>query len=285
MTDVLRWSEGWPAPAKLNLMLRITGRRADGYHDLQTVFQFVDIADRLAFGLRDDGRIRRASDLPGVAETDDLVIRAASLLRRQCPGSSGVDIRIDKRLPMGGGLGGGSSDAATTLVALNRLWGCGLDTDTLAGLGLELGADVPIFVQGHAAWAEGVGERLQPLDLEQPWYLLIMPQVHVSTAEIFQAPELTRNSSAITIRAFIAGDSQNDCLPVVRERYLEVAQAIDWLEGFTKPRLTGTGACVFGAFSSEQQARAALKKMPGTWGGVVTRGLNRSPLLDRLGEE
>ena len=279
------WSEGWPAPAKLNLMLRITGRRADGYHELQTVFQFIDIADRLAFRLREDGLIRRSRELPGVAERDDLVLRAARLLREHCPGGQGVDIRLDKRLPMGGGLGGGSSDAATVLVALNRLWGCGLASEELAGLGLHLGADVPVFVQGHAAWAEGVGEELQAIVLEQPWYLVLVPPVQVSTAEVFQASELTRNSSAITIRAFIAGDSRNDCLPVVRKRYPQVAQAIDWLGKYTEAKLTGTGACVFGAFASRAAAEAALGEMPAAWKGLVARGLNVSPLLDRLGEE
>ena len=284
MTVTQRWSEGWPAPAKLNLMLRVTGRRADGHHELQTVFQFVDIVDTLSFRLRDDGGIQRASALSGVPEAEDLAVRAATLLKRHCPDAPGVDIRIDKRLPMGGGLGGGSSDAATTLVALNHLWGCGLDQDALARLGLALGADVPIFVRGQAAWAEGVGERLQPLALDQPWYLVIVPPVHVSTAEIFRAPELTRNSSAITIRAFIAGDRWNDCLPVVRDRYPEVAQVVDWLGKYVEPQLTGTGACVFGAFASEQQARALQEKMPSGWKGLVTRGLNRSPLLDRLDE-
>lgn len=279
------WSEGWPAPAKLNLMLRITGRRADGYHELQTVFQFIDIADRLAFRLREDGLIRRSRDLPGVAERDDLVLRAARLLRGRCPGWQGVDIRLDKRLPMGGGLGGGSSDAATVLVALNSLWACGLANDELAELGLHLGADVPVFIQGHAAWAEGVGEKLQAIALEQPWYLVLVPPVQVSTAEVFQASELTRNSSAITIRAFIAGDRRNDCLPVVRERYPEVAQAIDWLGKYTEAKLTGTGACVFGAFASRATAEAALGEMPDAWTGLVARGLNVSPLLDRLGEE
>jgi len=279
------WSDDWPAPAKLNLMLRIVGRRADGYHELQTVFQFLDIADRLAFRLREDRRIRRVTDLPGVPEQDDLVIRAARLLQTHCAQAAGVDIRLEKRLPLGGGLGGGSSDAATVLVALNRLWDCRLEPGDLAHLGLQLGADVPIFVLGRAAWAEGVGERLRPLQPQAPWYLVVVPPVHVSTAEIFQAPELTRNSSAITIRAFIAGDRRNDCLPVVRDRYPEVAQAIDWLQRYTQPYLTGTGACVFGAFASRADAKAVLDQMPVGWVGLVTRGLNRSPLLDRLGEE
>ncbi len=284
------WSSDWPAPAKLNLMLRIVGRRADGYHELQTVFQFIDRADRIALRVRDDGLIRRDTELPGVPEQDDLMVRAARLLKDRCPGSPdsaalGVDIRIDKQLPMGGGLGGGSSDAATVLVALNRLWGCRQTREDLARLGLELGADVPIFVHGHAAWAEGVGERLQAVDLEQPWYLVVVPSVHVSTAEIFQAPELTRNSSTITIRDFIAGDRRNDCLPVVRERYPQVAQVLNRLADFTRPQLTGTGACVFGVFESKAGADAALQALPRSWEGFVARGLNQSPLLDRAIED
>ena len=279
------WSLDWPAPAKLNLMLRIVGRRADGYHELQTVFQFIDIADRLDFRLRQDGQIQRAGDLPGVSPQGDLTLRAARLLRSRCPGGEGVDIRLHKRLPMGGGLGGGSSDAATVLVALNRLWRCGLTEEQLAKLGLELGADVPIFVRGFSAWAEGVGERLEPIELERPWYLVIVPPVHVSTAEVFQAPELTRNSSAITIRAFVAGDRENDCLPTVRVRYPQVAAAIDWLDGFTRGQLTGTGACVFGAFESPAPAEGALKQLPAGWKGFIARGLNRSPLLERLAEQ
>ena len=283
------WSCDWPAPAKLNLMLRIIGRRSDGYHELQTVFQFLGHTDRLAFRVRDDGRIQRETDLPGVPEQDDLTVRAARLLQENCSGvpgsgSLGVDIRLQKRLPMGGGLGGGSSDAATVLVALNRLWGCNQETKELARLGLKLGADVPIFVNGNAAWAEGVGERLQPVDLAQPWYLVVVPQVHVSTAEIFQAPELTRNSSTITIRAFIAGDRRNDCLPVVRERYPQVAQVMQWLADYTQPQLTGTGACVFGAFDSKVEADTVLQALPGSWKGFVARGLNRSPLLDRVND-
>ncbi len=276
------WSADWPAPAKLNLMLRVTGRRADGYHELQTVFQFVDWHDSLDFRLRPDGEIRRLGELPGVPEQDDLVVRAARLLRSRCPGAPGVDIRLRKRLPMGGGLGGGSSDAATVLVALNRLWGCGLPETDLAELGLRLGADVPIFVHGRAAWAEGVGERLQAVDLPEPWYLLLLPPVHVSTGEIFAAPELTRNSRPITIRAFVAGDRRNDCLPVVRDRYPEVAQALEWLGNYAEARMTGTGACVFAAFDTRAQAEAVLAQMPAGWTGRVTHAANRSALRDRL---
>lgn len=279
------WSEGWPAPAKLNLMLRITGRRRDGYHELQTVFQFIDLADQLAFRIRPDGRIQRAEVLPGVAPEQDLTLRAARLLQQEAQVGQGVEIRLDKQIPMGGGLGGGSSDAATVLVALNRLWDCGLAPDDLARLGLALGADVPVFVHGTAAWAEGVGERIEPIELDEPWYLVIAPACHVSTASVFAAPELTRNSSPITIRAFIAGDRRNDCLEVVRSRYPEVAQAIDWLDKFWNAQLTGTGACVFAGFADEAAARSVHAELPSSWSGWVVRGLNRSPLLDRPAQD
>jgi len=197
----------WPAPAKLNLMLRIIGRRADGYHLLQSVFQFIDLADELAFRVRDDGVIRRLNDLDGVAPDDDLVVRAARLLQAACDDNPGADITLKKRIPMGAGLGGGSSDAATTLLVLNRLWGCKLDEATLLRLGLRLGADVPVFIHGRAAWAEGVGERLTDLDLPEPAYLLVVPRCHVDTGKVFQDPELTRNSDRITIRDFLAGNA------------------------------------------------------------------------------
>lgn len=275
------WSEGWPAPAKLNLMLRITGRRPDGYHELQTVFQFIDLADQLSFRIRPDARVRRADALPGVTPAQDLTLRAARLLQQEAGVQQGVDIRLDKHIPMGGGLGGGSSDAATVLVALNRLWGCGMACDDLARLGLALGADVPVFVHGMAAWAEGVGERVEPIQLDEPWYLVIAPACHVSTASVFAAPELTRNSSPITIRAFIAGDRRNDCLEVVRDRYPEVLQALDWLTEFGEAQLTGTGACVFAEFTDEASARAVYAQLPEGWRGWVVRGMNRSPLLNR----
>ena len=279
MTD---WSLGWPAPAKLNLMLRILGRRPDGYHDLQTVFQFIDREDSLDFRVRPDGRVKRLTPLDGVPEHADLVVRAANLLKQHLGIPLGADIRITKCLPMGGGLGGGSSDAATTLVALNRLWKGGLDVRALSGLGVKLGADVPVFLGGTAAWAEGVGERLVPLKLPEPWFLVVVPPCHVSTAEIFQHPDLTRDSSPITIRAFLAGDTQNDCLPLVRKRHHEVAQALDWLDQYAPARLTGTGACVFASFPSESDARAVEKVLPDGWLGFVALGRNQSALLKRL---
>lgn len=273
--------EVWPAPAKLNLMLRIVGRRPDGYHLLQTVFQFIDLCDWLRFESRDDGRVRRVDALPGVPEDADLVVRAARLLQRASGATRGVDIHLDKRIPLGGGLGGGSSDAATTLVALNRIWGCGLDQGELASLGLSLGADVPIFVHGRAAWAEGVGERFTPIDPPAEVYFLLVPAVHVDTGKIFQDPELTRNSSRITIRDFLAGEHGNDCLAVVRLRYPGVAEAFDWLAGRAEARLTGTGACLFAVCSDDRQAQALRDEMPDHMAGFVVRGSNRSPLLDR----
>jgi 4-diphosphocytidyl-2-C-methyl-D-erythritol kinase len=271
--------KAWPAPAKLNLMLRIVGRRGDGYHLLQTVFQFLDVADMLRFQLRPDGEIRRATSLPGVAEAQDLVVRAAQLLQREAAVAWGADISLDKRLPMGGGLGGGSSDAATTLVALNQLWQAGLGVDALADLGLQLGADVPVFVRGHAAWAEGVGESLTPIDLPEPWYLVLVPPCHVSTAEVFADPELTRDSPRITIPDFLAGRVENDCLEVVSRRYPAVAKAMEWLGQYARPRLTGTGGCVFAAFEDETAARQVLQRMPQGYQGLVARGMNRSLLL------
>ncbi len=272
----------WPAPAKLNLMLRILGRRADGYHELQTVFQFIDLQDELHFDLRDDDEIRLLKPTPGVAPQNDLCVRAARALQQATGCRRGADIALNKRLPMGGGLGGGSSDAATTLVALNRLWQTDLDDRRLQAIGLTLGADVPIFIHGHSAWAEGVGETFEALAPPTDWYLILLPDCHVSTAEIFAQPDLTRSSPRIKIRDFLGGDSRNDCLPVVRRRHPQVAAALDWLNRFAEPRLTGTGACVFAAFADEQQARAAHRALPAGLEGFVARGLNRSPLLERL---
>jgi len=275
----------WPAPAKLNLMLRITGRRADGYHLLQSVFQFLDHGDEIDLTVRGDGAIVRHSELAGVPAEQDLVVRAARLLQAESGCPLGADIRVHKRLPMGGGLGGGSSDAATVLVGLNRLWGTGLGEDALAALGLRLGADVPVFVRGRAAWAEGVGEQLTPVALPEPWYLVVKPPCEVATGEIFQDPELTRNSPLSTIRDFLAGLIANDCLPVVAARYPEVAAALAWLGQYGDARLTGTGACVFAAFEDESRAREVLDQLPAGHQGFVARGRNRSPLLQRLDEE
>lgn len=285
MEPVLSANGHWPAPAKLNLFLHITGRRDDGYHLLQTVFQFLDYGDELSFTIRDDGEIHRLTPLAGVPEESDLVVRAARLLQQKTATPLGVDIEVIKRLPMGGGLGGGSSDAATTLVALNQLWHTGLDEEELAELGLSLGADVPIFVHGYAAWAEGVGEKLEPVEPPEPWYVVLIPPVSVPTAAVFGAPELTRNSPPITICAFLSGEGTNVCEPVVRERYPEVAQVIDWLDKFSPSRMTGTGSCVFAAFDSRPAAQAVLDQAPKEWQGFVARGLNQSPLRNRLAIE
>lgn len=273
----------WPAPAKLNLMLRIVGRRPDGYHLLQTVFQFLDQGDNLSFDSRSDGLIRRVSTVEGVSQSDDLVVRAALLLQKEAGIKAGVDIAIEKNIPMGGGLGGGSSDAATTLVALNQIWDCGFSRQRLARLGLSLGADVPVFVTGHAAWAEGVGEELTPVELPEPWYLVVVPGCHVSTKDIFTDPELTRDAPRTTIRAFLAEGGVNDCLPVVLKHYPLVAEAVSWLSTVARPQLTGTGSCLFAAFSSESSAQDVLQMLPAKFKGFVARGLNRSPLEQLVG--
>ena len=274
------WSLDWPAPAKLNLMLRILGRRADGYHNLQTVFQFLAQGDTLDFRLRNDGQIRRITDLPDVSIKEDLTLRAARLLQQATGCTVGVDIQLHKQLPFGGGLGGGSSDAATVLVALNQLWNCHLTRTDLAALALQLGADVPVFVQGQAAWAEGVGERLQPLSLPEPYYLVLIPPCTVSTAKIFSDQRLTRNASAITITSFMAGYHENHCLPVVLHRFPPVRTTFEWLQQFAPARLTGTGSCVFAEFAEAATAHQLLQQAPCT--GFVAQGLNQSPLIQRL---
>ncbi len=277
-----------PAPAKLNLMLHITGRRADGYHELQTLFQFLDYGDELVLRPREDGQIRLLTELPGVDHDSNLIVRAARLLQRESGCALGADIQLTKRLPMGGGIGGGSSDAATTLVGLDHLWKTRLGEDRLAELGLNLGADVPVFVRGRAAFAEGVGERLQPVDLPEPWFLVIAPQVSVSTAEIFADPELTRNTPAITVRSLLAGGGHNDCQPVVEKRYPEVRNALSLLNKFVQARMTGTGACVFGSFPNEGEADKVRRQLPATLPSFVARGRNVSMLhrsLERMAQE
>ena len=274
----------WPAPAKLNLFLHIIGRRPDGYHLLQTVFQLLDVGDTLIFEPLSDQTISRAYDIPGVPYEKDIIIRAAQLLQHTCGVTQGVRIDLEKRLPIGGGLGGGSSTAATTLVALNHLWGCRLSVDELARLGLQIGADVPVFVRGQSAWAEGVGEHLTPVRLHPAWYVVLAPRVSVSTAEVFSDPQLRRDCPAITIRAFLAGQAQlsNICEPRVRGRYPEVAAALDALGVFAPARLTGTGACVFAAFATEEAAQRAWDQLRDRWSGFVARGVNTSPLLEQL---
>ena len=268
----------FPAPAKLNLFLHVIGRRKDGYHLLQTAFRFIDYGDELSFVVRADGAIRRTNPLDGVPVEHDLSVRAARALQQETGCHEGADIGINKRLPMGGGLGGGSSDAATTLIALNRLWCTGVSRKRLQQLALGLGADVPVFVFGKNAFAEGVGERLQALQLPPAWYLILVPELAVSTAEIFSVAELTRNTNAITIAAFSVGQGRNDLEPVVCRRYPRVARHLEWLRRYGDARMTGSGACVFCAFDSEERARRVLSELPADMRGFVARGLDRHPL-------
>lgn len=268
-----------PAPAKLNLFLHITGRRADGYHLLQTVFQFLEQADTLHFSRREDGVIALTPDIPGVPAENNLIVRAARLLQAHTHCRLGADIQLEKRLPMGGGIGGGSSDAASTLLGLNRLWGLDLPLDVLASLGLQLGADVPVFVRGHAAWAEGVGESLTPVDIPEPWYLVLTPPAHISTADVFRHPQLTRDTPAITVADFLGGglarSVRNDCENIVRQLSPEVDAALTWLARHGTARMTGTGACCFVACPDRATAEHLLANSP--LPGFVSKGCNRSP--------
>ncbi|CFQ38847.1 4-(cytidine 5'-diphospho)-2-C-methyl-D-erythritol kinase [Yersinia aleksiciae] len=271
----------WPSPAKLNLFLYITGQRADGYHQLQTLFQFLDYGDELTIVPRDDDQIRLLTPIAGVENEQNLIVRAARLLQKQPSATKtprGADISIDKRLPMGGGLGGGSSNAATVLVALNTLWQCGLSDEELATLGLTLGADVPVFVRGHAAFAEGVGEKLQPATPVEKWYLVVHPGVSIPTPIIFSDPELKRNTPVRPLAALLSDPYANDCEPIARKRFREVEQALSWLLEYAPSRLTGTGACVFAEFDTESSARQVLSIAPEWLHGFVARGVNVSPL-------
>jgi 4-diphosphocytidyl-2-C-methyl-D-erythritol kinase len=273
----------WPAPAKLNLFLRIVGRRPDGYHELQTVFRLLDWGDEVRLRVRADGRICRLRDVPGVPAESDLVVRAAKLLQDHAGTSCGVDIEVEKRIPMGGGLGGGSSDAATVLVALNHLWQLHLEADVLAELGLQLGADVPVFVHGRSAWAEGVGEQLSPIRLPERHYVLLDPREGVPTAVLFEAAELTRNAPRATISSFASGQTtENAFAPVVRARHPRVAAALDWLGEFGRARLSGSGGCVFLEERSLARAVAIAEKCPAAFTAQVATGVEVSPLLDAL---
>lgn len=270
----------YPAPGKLNLMLRVTGRRADGYHLLQTVIRFIDYGDTLTFRVREDGAVNRVNEVAGVPAADDLTVRAARLLREACGTRLGADITLKKRLPLGGGLGGGSSDAATTLLVLNRLWQAGLSRKRLLALALELGADVPVFVAGDNALAEGIGEHLSPLDLPPAWYLVLTPPVQVPTARIFSHNQLKRDSKPIKITAFSVEQAGNDLEPVVCGEYPEVARHLAWLRQAAPAWVTGTGACVFAAFPTGNAARRVLKQAPAGMRGFIARGLARHPLRD-----
>lgn len=271
-----------PAPAKLNLFLHITGRRLDGYHLLQTLFVFLDFSDEITLSIRKDDAIKRLTGADNVSEDADLSVRAARLLQQETGCSLGADLHVRKRIPMGGGLGGGSSDAATVLQGLNHLWQCGLNDDELAALGLRLGADVPVFVRGHAAWAEGVGEELMPVDVLPVWYIVIHPGVHVPTAELFSAPDLTRDCPPITLAAFHDGQGINVFQPVVEARFPEVARASKWLSGFSEAKLTGSGSCLFAAVSSRLEGESILQDLPSGWFGFVAESLAISPLQQKL---
>jgi 4-diphosphocytidyl-2-C-methyl-D-erythritol kinase len=272
------WSV-WPAPAKLNLFLHIVGRRGDGYHELQTVFQLLDWGDTLRLRVRCDGAITRGGGLVSVPPEDDLTVQAARALRERCGTRLGADIELDKRIPAGAGLGGGSSDAATVLVALNELWRTGLSEDELVEVALRLGADVPVFVRGHSAWAEGIGERLTSIALPERHFVIVDPCAHVPTKALFEAPELTRNSARLTISGFLEGiATENVFAPVVRARYAPVAAAMDWLGRFGVAGLSGSGGCVFAAVDTGQQARQIAAECPAQFRAYAVRGVNRSPL-------
>jgi 4-diphosphocytidyl-2-C-methyl-D-erythritol kinase len=272
------------APAKLNLFLHITGRRDDGYHFLQTVFQLLDYGDQLTLCRREDQQILRLTELAGVPAEDDLVVKAARLLQQHCQNRTssalGVDISVNKILPMGGGLGGGSSNAASVLVGLNKLWECGRSQTELMRLGVQLGADVPVFIFGHSAWAEGVGEQLEAMDLPEKWFLVLKPSINVSTAKVFANSQLRRDCPAITIRDFLAGQTENVCEKPVREMYPEVDQALTDLAKFAESKLTGTGACVYAAFDSKEAAQYALTELSGQWAGFIAKGMNQAPLKE-----
>ncbi|MCI0510448.1 4-diphosphocytidyl-2-C-methyl-D-erythritol kinase [Chromohalobacter marismortui] len=277
-----------PAPAKLNRMLHIVGRRADGYHELQTLFQFLDHGDTLAFAPREDGIIRLHPAMKGIDHDANLIVRAARLLQHESGTTQGADIHLDKRLPLGGGLGGGSSDAATTLLALDRLWSLSAGLPRLAELGLSLGADVPVFIYGHSAWAEGIGERLTPVTLATPWFVVIHPGEEISTPAVFGHPELTRNTPPISMARALRGEAEqgrlwrNDCEAAVKRLSLKVAHALDWLSAFGPAMLTGTGSCVFCPLMSEQQADRILRRVDSHWHAFKARGCNISPLHDAL---
>lgn len=276
------WAEKWPAPAKLNLMLRITGRREDGYHLLQTVFQMLDLCDWLTFHSLENDEVRLKKSLDGVPEETDLTVRAAKLLKAESGCKQGVCIEIEKNLPMGGGLGGGSSDAATTLLVLNKLWELNFSVEKLMQIGLKLGADVPIFIYGFAAWAEGVGEEITKIDVKEQWIVVIKPGCHVDTGEIFSHKNLTRNSKSITMSDFLAGEQQNDCLALVRELYQPVKQAMIALSEFSETKLTGTGACVFAQFDSKESACKAYDALKPDWQVYLSKGMNESLLSQKL---
>ena len=273
----------WPSPAKVNLFLHITGRRDDGYHEIQTAFQFLDYSDSLEFQVQQSCAIELLTPIKGVKNESNLIIRAAKCLQSHTDSKQGAKISIEKRLPIGGGLGGGSSNAATTLIALNHLWQTKLTTTKLAQLGLTLGADVPVFIYGFAAWAEGVGEELTPILPAEPWYVVIVPDCQVSTAEVFSSQELTRDCEPITISRFLSGEGKNVCEGVVLKNYSAISEAVNWLNRYGKSRMSGTGACVFADFDSQIQAQQVLDDLPSHWQGFIAKGCNQSPLTTLMG--
>ncbi|MEZ9557247.1 4-(cytidine 5'-diphospho)-2-C-methyl-D-erythritol kinase [Vibrio splendidus] len=275
----------WPSPAKLNLFLYITGRRDNGYHELQTLFQFVEFGDELTVSANSEtSSITITPEIPGVALEDNLIWKAATALQQYTSTSFGADIELKKVLPMGGGIGGGSSNAATVLVALNYLWQLNLSDDQLAEIGLQLGADVPVFVRGHAAFAEGVGEQLQPANPDEKWYLVVRPQVSIATVDIFTHSELTRNTPKRALATLLEQEYVNDCEKIVRMLYPEVDKQLSWLLQYAPSRLTGTGSCVFAEFSSKKEAESVLEQLPDTVSAFVARGRNISPLKETLAE-
>ncbi|RIH71086.1 4-(cytidine 5'-diphospho)-2-C-methyl-D-erythritol kinase [Vibrio splendidus] len=275
----------WPSPAKLNLFLYITGRRDNGYHELQTLFQFVEFGDELTVNANQEtSTITITPEIPGVALEDNLIWKAATALQQYTSTSFGADIELKKVLPMGGGIGGGSSNAATVLVALNYLWRLNLSDDQLAEIGLQLGADVPVFVRGHAAFAEGVGEQLQPANPDEKWYLVVKSQVSIATADIFRHSELTRNTPKRALATLLEQEYVNDCEKIVRMLYPEVDKQLSWLLQYAPSRLTGTGSCVFAEFSSKKEAESVLEQLPDTVSAFVARGRNISPLKETLAE-
>ena len=273
-----------PAPAKLNLFLHITGVREDGYHNLQTVFQLLDISDQVTLQRREDGVINRTNGLDGLAAEDDLIVKAAKALKEYTKTSWGADLGVEKHLPVGGGIGGGSSDAATTLVGLNKLWECNLLSGELQAIARSLGADVPVFVNGKNAWAEGIGDLLTEIDLPSKWYLLIHPRVHISTAKLFSSDLLTRDKAILKIRDFPDTDTSNVFEEVARKQHPEVDTALRWLGKFSKSKMTGTGSCIFASFDSEEDANKVLSQVPEQWKGLVTRSIDRSPMLEVIND-
>lgn len=281
MTLELHWKDpnfAWLAPAKLNLFLHITGQRADGYHLLQSVFQFLDYSDTLYFENNNTGLIRILPNVEGVNLEDNIIYKAAMALKDRFHINHGVEIKLKKILPMGGGLGGGSSDAATTLLALNKIWDINASKEELMEIGLNLGADVPVFIFGQSAWAEGVGEHLTGIDLPEQWFLTIFPNIHINTGTIFSSTELTRDKDPIKIRDFLQGSTENVCQPVVEKLYPEVKEALNWLDKYADARLTGTGACLFAKFDNELEAREVAKKVPVKWQHFVAQGLNKTQI-------